>query len=841
MNDFSFPKNKFFAAIAAESRFPRPLRRLTAEINTGAIVVFLGLMTYVWIQQNFTFIKALPMLPLAASQLEGIAIILLGIRMGILLINRFISSSTFEKQGEIDSANLARRLNYFAAELWFYGVYKRGSATSLQFLAALPQSDIAANILLRLGISLDEFRDFLSQYQHETPILFDHSSDIFKSFSPVSVELGQSKQDRDINSGDILAFVFKQDQDFRNFIIAKQGDEEMLRGAALWIEEQVTNEDQESRWWSREKLGRIPGLAKTWSFGPVFTLMRFATRVSNDSALMRPIALIGRDTEVKLLEDALLSQANANVIIVGEPGAGKETIVLGLTQMILQGRVFPELESKRVFQLSGPSLVATGKTKGETEALLISILNETARATDIILVIDQFPEFVESLSKIGIIAAQILTPYLTSNATHIVALADINTFRKFIEPDAALMAHFAKIEVRQPDERTLLPILKEIAPLIETQARGTVLITYPALKKIAEAGVRYLVEGALPERAIILMQELVTYASGRHIILIGPELVAEYVGKKTKMPLGAITKEEQDKLINLEDRLHDRVVNQAEAINAIANTIRRARAGIQESKRPIGSFLFLGPTGVGKTETAKALAAVYFGNEDSMVRFDMTEYQTEDSIARLIGSFEKNEPGILGSRMRSSPYATLLLDEFEKADKKVIDLFLQILDEGMFTDAFGEQVNMRNTIIIATSNAGAQMIWHLVEGNIDPSTKKSAIIAEIQQEGKFKPELLNRFDSIIIYQPLSPEHLKQVARMMLKKLADRLREQQNISFTITDELIDETVRLGYDPTFGARPMRRFIQDKVEKVVADRIIKGELTRGGSIALGTKDIM
>jgi len=830
MNDFSFPNNKFFAGIAMESRFPRALRRLSGQILTGAIVIFAGLGVYVLIQHDLTFTRSLPVLPLSAAQFGGIVLTLLGIRMGILLINRFIRSSTFDKNAETNSLNIAQRLNYFAAELWFYGVYKKGSATSLQFLAALPQSDVAANILLRMGITLDEFRDFLSQYQHETPALFDHSSEIFKSFP----------QDREINSGDILAYVFNQDQVFRDFIISKQGDEETLRGAALWIEEEITNEDKENRWWSQEKLGRIPGLAKTWSFGPVFTIMQFATRVSNDSALMRPIALIGRDTEVKLLEDALLSQANANVLIVGEPGAGKETIVLGLTQMILQGRVFPELESKRVFQISGPSIVATGKTKGETEALLISMLNEAARAGDIILVIDQFPEFVESLGKIGIIASQILTPYLSSNLIHIIALADINTFRKFVEPDISLMAHFAKIEVRQPDERRLLPILKEAAPLIETQARGTVLITYPALKKVAEAGIRYLVEGALPERAIILMQELVTYASGRHVVLIGPELVAEYVGKKIKMPLGAITKEEQEKLINLEDRLHERVVNQAEAIGAIANTIRRARAGIQESKRPIGSFLFLGPTGVGKTETAKALAAVYFGSEDSMVRFDMTEYQTEDAIERLIGSFEKNEPGILGSRMRSSPYATLLLDEFEKADKKVIDLFLQILDEGMFTDASGKQINMRNTIIIATSNAGAQMVWHLVEGNIDPSTKKSAIIAEIQQEGKFKPELLNRFDSIIIYTPLSPEHLKQVARMMLKKLADRLQEQQNITFAITDELIDETARLGYDPTFGARPMRRFIQDKIEKVVADRIIKGELTRGGSIMLNAKDI-
>ena len=403
------------------------------------------------------------------------------------------------------------------------------------------------------------------------------------------------------------------------------------------------------------------------------------------------------------------------------------------------------------------------------------------------------------------------------------------------------MGHFVKVEITAPNEENLLLILQGITPAIEAAARANVVLTYPALRKIAEAGIRYLVDGALPERAISLMQELVNYAVSHHMTLIGPELVAEYVGKKTKIPLGTITKEEQEKLINLEEKLHEHVVNQVEAIGAIANTIRRARAGIGEPKRPIGSFLFLGPTGVGKTETAKALARVYFGSEDSMMRFDMTEYQTQDSMERLIGSFNKNEPGILASRMRSSPYGLLLLDEFEKSDKKVVDLFLQILDEGFFSDAFGGQVNMRNTIIIATSNAGAQLVWHLVEQGIEPSSKKSEIIAEVQREGRFKPELLNRFDGIIIYQPLSQENLKQVARLMLKKLTDRMKEQQNINLNITDELIDETVRQGYDPTFGARPMRRFIQDKIEKVIAERIIKGELTRGGSLTLTAKDVI
>lgn len=840
MNEFIFGKNKFFASIALESYFPRLQRRFASTILMIGIWIFLTLFFYIWIQSQLSFLKILPVLPIAASRFGGIIMILLGLRISIFVINRFLSSTTFDKRGEAASANIAQRLNYFAATIWFYGVYTKGSASSLQFLSSLPQSEVSINTLLRLGISVEEFGDFLAQYQHETPVMFDHSAELFASLPPASPDHQRGEQDRDITAGDLLAIVFNHDPVFREFIISKQADEESLASTARWIERQITREDEENRWWSHELLGRIQGLAKTWAYGPVFTLMQFAARVSDDTALMAPIVMTGRENEIKLLEQALLTQENANVIIVGEPGAGKETLILGLTQMILQGKIFPELESKRVFQLSGPSLVATGKTKGNIEAILINILNEAVRAGDIILVIDQFPEFVQSLDSIGVISAQILQPYFASNALHIIAMADVTPFRKVIESNAAIMAHFQKIEVLQPDEKELMPILQEIAPAIETLARGNVLLTYPALKKIAEAGVRYLVEGALPERAITLMQELVNYASSRHVTLIGPELVAEYIGKKTKIPLGAITKEEQEKLLNLEDRLHDHVINQTEAINAIANTIRRARAGIGEPKRPIGSFLFLGPTGVGKTETAKALATVYFGKEDAMIRFDMTEYQTEGSIERLIGSFEKNEPGILASRLRSSPYGTLLLDEFEKADKKVVDLFLQILDEGFFSDAFGEQVNMRNTIIIATSNAGAQMIWHLVEDNIDPSTKKSAIIAEIQQEGKFKPELLNRFDAIIIFQPLSQEHLHHVARLMLKKLEGRLKEQQNITFVTTDELVEETVRLGYDPTFGARPMRRFIQDKIEKVIAEKIIKGELIRGGSIAIGAKDI-
>lgn len=830
MDKSAFEKNKFFAPINLESQFSRFQRTLIAVSTTIAIIISLLLVLYAFIQTQLTSFLVLPTLPFTITQFTSLILILSGARIAVFAIDRFINSTTFNKNGARSSQDATQRLNYFAAQLLFYGMYRKSNPTLAQFFASLPHTSVGTHILIRLGVSLQDFEDFLTDYKRGIPVLLDQLFD----------KLAETARDRDITSADLFALLFNKDQNFRDFLTAKFADEQTIRTTAKWVEQSIDREDKEKRWWSRESLGRIPGLAKTWGFGPVFTLMQFAIRIGGETALASPVLLAGRENEIKLLEDTLLANANANVIVVGKPGAGKETLILSLTQMILQGKIFPELESKRLFHVSGQTIVATGKTKGNTEEILVKILNEASYAGDIILVIDQFPEFVESLDKLGIIAAQILEPYLASNTLHIIAMADITPFHKYIENNAAIMAHFTKIEVREPDEDHLLSILQDVAPHIETQARGIIVFTYPALKKIAEAAIQYLTEGALPERAINLMQELVAYTLSRHIVLVSPELVAEYIGKKTKIPLGQITKEERDKLMNLEDRLHERVINQSEAINAIAGAIRRTRAGIGESKRPIGSFLFLGPTGVGKTETAKALAWAYFGSEDAMMRFDMTEYQTQDAIERLIGSFKKNEPGILANRMRSSPYTIILLDEFEKADKKVVDLFLQILDEGVFSDAFGEQVNMRNTIIIATSNAGSQMIWRMVEGGIDPSTKKSAIIGEIQQEGKFKPELLNRFDAIIIYQPLSTEHLKQVAHIMLKKLAARLKEQQYITLIITDELVDETTRQGYEPTFGARPMRRFIQDKIERVIAEKIIKGELARGGTIELGAKDI-
>jgi ATP-dependent Clp protease ATP-binding subunit ClpA len=308
---------------------------------------------------------------------------------------------------------------------------------------------------------------------------------------------------------------------------------------------------------------------------------------------------------------------------------------------------------------------------------------------------------------------------------------------------------------------------------------------------------------------------------------------------KTGVPTGEIAVAEKDKLLNLEKILHQRIIGQDEAVSAIASSLRRARSGIESKNRPLGSFLFLGPTGVGKTETTKALAEVFFGNENKIMRLDMSEYSGSDALSRLIGSFEGGKTGVLTSLLRENQYGVLLLDEFEKASRETHDLFLQILDEGIFSDMLGKKVNARNLIIIATSNAGSDVIWNFVKQQKDLAENKQAIIEAIIHNNVFRPELLNRFDGVILFHPLDEKMLKQVTTLMLERLAKRLQEK-SLKLKITDELVNYLVKVGSDPAFGARPINRAIQDQVEEVIAKKLISGDILPGSEVILSEADL-
>jgi ATP-dependent Clp protease ATP-binding subunit ClpA len=404
-----------------------------------------------------------------------------------------------------------------------------------------------------------------------------------------------------------------------------------------------------------------------------------------------------------------------------------------------------------------------------------------------------------------------------------------------------MVEKFSRITMIEPNENELVRILEDTLPLIEHNTSS--MICYEAIKETLKAADRYIMNVPEPERSISLLEGAATKAAsvrGKTIVL--PKDISDYVSEKYNVPTGEVEEKEKGKLISLEKIMHQNVIGQNEAISAIANAMRRARAGITESKKPIGSFLFLGPTGVGKTETAKALAEAYFGYKDKMIRFDMSEYKNQEDIYRLIGSNLGDEefPGALTTAVRENPFSLLLFDEVEKANKEILDLFLQMLDEGFITDGSGRKVSMTNTIIIATSNAGANLVRESIKNGIQYDKVKENLLDNIQKEGIFRPEFLNRFTGVIAFSPLSPSEILSVAKLMISRLAASIQQNKNISLSFAPNVIERLAQLGYNPQMGARPMERIIQEKVENLLANKILTGELKKGDNYTVSLKDI-
>jgi ATP-dependent Clp protease ATP-binding subunit ClpC len=452
-------------------------------------------------------------------------------------------------------------------------------------------------------------------------------------------------------------------------------------------------------------------------------------------------------------------------------------------------------------------------------------------AGDVILVIDNLPKLILLAKQFNLKLAEIIEPYLASSSDQIIALSDTEYFHALIETDQTLTSRFENVMIKPLLQDEIVKIIAHEALSIEKKYE--ILFTYPAILEIAKSAENYFPDGVSSDKAEDLLTEISPWAIESGINSIGRDEVLDYVGEKINIPISSISANEKEKLLNLEDLLMKRVVAQKEAVFSVSSALRRSRAGIQNEKRPLGSFLFLGPTGVGKTETAKALADVFFGDEKLLLRLDMSEYQNDEALARLIGSQKNNTQGVLANMLREHPYGVLLLDEFEKTNKDVLNLFLQIIDEGFFSDVFGKKVMARNIMFIATSNAGADKIFEIVSAGKNLKDYETEIIANIIKQDVFKPELINRFDATILFHPLTKENLADIAKLMLQKVAKRLGEK-GMTFSINKELIDFIATGGYNPTFGARPMNRLIQDTVDQNLADLIIRGNLTTGGTVS-------
>ena len=642
------------------------------------------------------------------------------------------------------------------------------------------------------------------------------------------------------------------------------------------------------------------------------TLAEFSRDLTESARQGKLDPVIGREKEIQRVIQILSRRTKNNPVLIGEPGVGKTAIAEGLAQRIAAADVPEELLDKRVLSLDLSGMVAGTKYRGEFEERIKKTIDEVKKAGNVILFIDELHTIVGAGSAEGAVdAANILKPALSRGEIRVVGATTLNEYRKYIEKDAALERRFQPVTVGEPTAEATIEILKGLRDKYEAHHKLT--ITDEAIESAVRLSVRYINDRFLPDKAIDLMDEAASrvrmdaesaspelksleekiaalrrekaeviaaqdyeraaqlrdieqnYVEQVEIErenwrknlavnrgTVGEEDIAKVVAGWTGIPVTRLTEDESQRMLKLEEVLHKRVVGQEEAVTAVAKAIRRSRVGLKDPKRPIGSFLFLGPTGVGKTELCKALAEAMFGNEGDMIRIDMSEYMEKHTVSRLVGSppgyVGHEEGGQLTEKVRRKPYSVVLFDEIEKAHEDVWNILLQILEDGIVTDSQGRRVDFKNTIIVMTSNVGARNItaadkplgFDGREADTDESARferiKQAVMEELRRT--FKPEFLNRIDETIVFRQLTEEDIRRIAQRMLEITGKRMA-QQNITLLADEEAVATLAKDGFDPQYGARPLRRAIQNEVEDAVAEQMLEGKLLSGDTARICLRD--
>jgi len=543
--------------------------------------------------------------------------------------------------------------------------------------------------------------------------------------------------------------------------------------------------------------------------------------------------IVGRKKEIDKIAQ-FLGGSNKNILLIGEPGCGKTTIVMGLAHRVMHGTKYKSMQNKRLVSLEMGSLIAGTRTSGEIAEKLKRAIDDVLGSRDIILFIDEIHSLVgavhegEGFSTVF----SILEPHLSSGQVQFIGATNIENYRKYIEPVGSFSRLFETIEINESSPEDTLEILKDAATKLEH--KFNTLITTSALLTIIKLSNKLIHDRVMPDKALDVLNRTVSLERDNNYYVTSKDVEKE-ISEMTHIPVTQLSDEESKKLLGIADEMKKRVIGQDYSIDKIAAALKRARVGIRDEEKPIASFLFVGTTGVGKTETAKTLSGAYFGDRKAMIRLDMSEYQTGDSIDKLIGTSDGKSKGILTEAVRTRPFTVLLLDEIEKAHHQILTAFLQVLDDGRLTDSTGRTVNFTNTIIIATSNIGTKEIQEITDGGgtyekIEESANKSV-------REKFAPEFLNRFTAIVVYKPLSFESVKKIASILLESVKQRT-EEKRIKLSFTPKLIEELVFRGFNPQWGARPLARVIEESVETYVADKILSKELKQGDVIELGTE---
>jgi ATP-dependent Clp protease ATP-binding subunit ClpC len=536
---------------------------------------------------------------------------------------------------------------------------------------------------------------------------------------------------------------------------------------------------------------------------------------------------VAREKEIEEILH-IIEGGNSSVLIVGQPGVGKSNIIEGLANMMVAEEVPEILQDKRFVSLSIAHMVAGASRPNELEQRAVIIMNEIMRAGNIILHIDNIHDLV-GLASVGtenVDLSEIFAKFLSHKSLITIAATNVAEYKTYIE-GKILGEVLTTVNIEEPDDNQAIKMIESKVAVLE--GRNEIFFSYAALERAVKLSRRYIMESYLPDKAYKILEEvsaLVKNEKGKNS-LVTAEDVAKAISHRTGIPLTEVTEEESQKLMGLEEKIHERMVNQVEAVVMVATALRRARAELRDNKRPIVNLMFLGPTGVGKTELAKTVAEVYFGAEEKMIRLDMSEYQEQKSLSRLLGDASQGIGGLLTDAVRKQPFSLVLLDEIEKAHPDIINIFLQVMDDGRLTDALGKTADFTNCIIIATSNAGTQFIMDsLRQGKNIDQVKNELMLNQLKTY--FKPEFLNRFDGIVVFKPLTEDQIELIAVLLIDKVRKNL-ETKGIFLEVTPAAIRELAKLGFDPVFGARPLRRLIQEKIDDALANFLLTQKVTR------------
>jgi ATP-dependent Clp protease ATP-binding subunit ClpC len=677
-------------------------------------------------------------------------------------------------------------------------------------------------LMSRMGLSW-QFIDYLAS----------SNPDDLKKILDKSLEINLKNNKDAVNGASILFAIISISPDAPALLAHLQLDPDDLYRGVEWF----SRLNQLIRWQNSPR--KNGGIGRDWSFGFTRALNHYGQNISEQivRSNVNHVKLESHQAALNYLTEIFGSHGRQNAAIIGPLGSGKTTLLYAFADLLMNGdsKIPDQLKFRQIINLNASSLISSSQRRGDLEELVNHLLIEAYDAKNIILCLDDAELFFED--GVGSVdLSSLLLPVLESGALKIILTMDEQSWLRISVRNPALAANINKYVLQPASEEETMRVMWDQLIILEYSRK--VFFMYQALKEAQRLSMRYLYDQAMPGKAVRLLESSSNYADENKVVSSGSVHKAIEATMGVKVSSAANDSDERQKLLQLEDLIHERMINQTRAVKVVSDAIRRARTGVKNEKRPIGTFLFLGPTGVGKTELARSLAAVYFGGEDRMIQIDLNEFSRPDDSYRLIASGVDAPNGLISSVMRQ-PFSVILLDEIEKAHPQVLATLLQVLDEGVLRDSTNREISFRDTIIVATSNAGSEDIRSRVEAGQQIEQFEQEIQDELIKSNQFRPEFLNRFDEIVVFRPLTQDELMQVIDLLLINLNKTL-EYQKIKVLIDDEAKRTLVQRGYDPRLGARPMRRVVQRTVESLIARKLLDGSLAAGQTLVITGQDL-